>query len=60
MKCEFCHREATTKITTLMNHEIFQVCDFCEEEVLYSEVQEFKGPKEELYKYFPHVDRILS
>ncbi|MHA1775259.1 MAG: hypothetical protein ACTSWC_00710 [Promethearchaeota archaeon] len=37
MKCEFCHRMATTTISNFEGTEEFTVCDFCEEEILREE-----------------------
>ncbi|MHA1521186.1 MAG: hypothetical protein ACTSVZ_03810 [Promethearchaeota archaeon] len=40
MKCEFCHREATTTIHNVMGTETYHVCDFCEEDLIKCEAQE--------------------
>ncbi len=40
MQCEFCHREATTTIHNVVGTESFNVCDFCEEEVIKCEARE--------------------
>ncbi|MCF2139343.1 MAG: hypothetical protein K9W44_04735 [Candidatus Lokiarchaeota archaeon] len=63
MKCEFCQRKATTVIPNFDGSEYFNVCDFCEEEILLEEIkgfrqdQQYSENEQKIQKYLYKIHR---
>ena len=57
VKCDFCHRIATTKISNIDNTEQFNVCDFCEEELIQEEIRQHSQNQREIQKYLYKIHR---